>query len=362
MAAAPTIRERIAMIDAIRTRPAGEPLPAPPFNRFLSDMRRGRVFFASETFSRHMTDEGWQIQLGLQKAGYALVGRYFDYDETDCRQVMRDMRPGVALMQDKREWDANLDGCFDKSISFQHSTALADDPAAFKLTIIKDAHSDPAYHRQAAEEIGCHAWISYYHPDIVCHLAPWVRREHVIRTWHSVDSAAVPVYSAVGRKGCLLSGAIDKSIYPLRARLKAAALEGRIPETTVLTHPTYHARGHCTPDYLKTLSKYKVAICTASVFGYALRKIIEAVACGCKVITDIPPDDPLPGGIDEALIRVSPEVPINQLAWIVQREIAAYDPLAQERYARAACEWFDWRRRGTELAGEIEKMRSEFCQ
>lgn len=347
----PTIADRLRMIDAIRSRPAGGPLPLPAY---ASSQREGRVFCAVETFARHMTDEGWQLQSGLERAGYKLAGRYFDFDEVDVRRIVADMRPGVCIVQDKREWDATRDGCFDKSIAFEHSSCLREHPEIFKLTVIKDAHSDPPYHREAADEIGCHAWIAYYHPEIVCHLAPWVRREHVIRTWHSLNPADVPAYSTSGREGCLLSGATNRQLYPFRERLKANCTN--LPGVSYLQHPGYHARGWQTPRFLRQLAKFKVAICTASVFGYALRKIVESVACGCVVITDLPPDEVLPA-IDGALIRVSPEIGLEELGHIIRRAESEYDPMAQEDWSKKAVAWYDWQRRGAELAVDIEVMR-----
>ena len=42
-----------------------------------------------------------------------------------------------------------------------------------------------------------------------------------------------------------------------------------------LSHPGY-GRSKCfTPEFLKILSIYKVAICTVSIYGYAVRKIVE---------------------------------------------------------------------------------------
>jgi hypothetical protein len=348
-------------METVAERIAG--LPSPPIARLAppaynpSPSRTARVMLAVETFARHMTDEGHQLQQGLEAAGYSLWGRYFDNDEADVVRVLCETWPAVAIMQDKREWDAENSACFDKSIGFRNSAALAADPAIFKLTVCKDAHNEPEYHAEASREIGCHAWIVYYHPDIVCHLAPWIRREHVIRAWHSIDKWAAPTPLPVSRREkCLLSGAITQDLYPFRWRINRAA---SMLDIATLRHPGYHARGSHTPHFLATLNRYKVAICTCSKLGYSLRKLIEATAAGCIVITDLPPDDPLPE-IDGNLVRVSPDIEMGELRHLIDSLAAGYDEAKQVEYALRARDFYDWRRRGRELAEAIEKMRIEW--
>jgi hypothetical protein len=360
MDSAPTVSQRIDLLRAANLLPAGGPLPTPRFTP--TDRWTGRVFCGIASFERHTSDEGWQLQIGLQHAGYLLAGKNLPFDETDIDEITLYAKAGTLILQDKREWDPSNDACIDKSEAFECYEYMKDDyDDVFKLTICKDAHARPDYHRQASDEIGCHAWICYYHPDIVCALAPWIRREHVIRTWHSVDSAAVPPYNADDHvAGCLISGAVTRELYPFRTRIRDAHKAGRLKSTAIMHHPGYHARGSHTPLFLKMLSRHKVAICTASIFGYALRKIIEATACGCRVITDLPPDEILPGSIDGNLVRVSPDISIDELDAIVQQEIADYSPHRQQSYSVAAINWFDWRRRGAELAEAIERMRKEY--
>jgi hypothetical protein len=357
----PTIRERIAALPpqfapAHSSRAGMTPLPVPPYHAARD--RYSHIFLAYEPFQRHMTDEGNQLQIGLEHAGYSLWGRRYDNDETDVDWILTITQPQVCIVQDKREWDPASEACLDKSAAFTACEALRDDPACFKLTILKDAHNDPAYHRAAAEEIGCHAWITYYHPEVVAAVAPYVRREHLIRTWHSLEPAAVPAYSPDRRSPlALLSGAATRDLYPFRWRLKQNAK--RLP-VEVLQHPGYHARGSHTPAFLQKLSQHRVAICTCSAFGYSLRKLIEAVACGCVVITDLPPDEVLPGGIDEALVRVHPDVEVDDLTKLIQRCSSEYDSQRQREFARLAIEWYDWRERGRELAEEIERVRGQY--
>src|SRR5258708_11028612 len=103
--------------------------------------------------------------------------------------------------------------------------------------------------------MGVHAWVCYYNPRIVKHLASWVREEHLIRTYHSINSANIPPFSA-NRHGTLLSGAVSQA-YPLRKRLFDGAF--LLPDTIALPHPGYHRGGCHTPSFLIQLSKFKVA-------------------------------------------------------------------------------------------------------
>lgn len=352
---APTVADRIARW--LPPKPAIEP-QAPPTYRPSDPLPTRRILFGCETFERHMTDEGHQLQTGLEAAGYELWGRYFANDETDVADILRRTRPAVAIMQDKREWDAASVACFDKTITFQNIAALAEAEETFRLTIVKDAHSDPPYHAEASREIGCHAWIVYYHPDIVCHLAPWVRRQHVIRTYHTLNRRHLPSWRpAADRRDVLVSGAATKALYPFRSKIIARANLYRID---TLRHPGYHARGQQTAHFLHKLSQYKVSICTASRLAYSLRKLVESTAAGCIVITDLPPDDPLPA-IDGNLVRVHPDIKMPELRDLIDSLLAGYDEERQRHFASAAADYYCHLRRGRELAEGIEQMRLRYA-
>lgn len=346
-----------------RARPAAPPAaealkgPALPWQAYApAASHTDRIFLGLHSFARHMTDEGAQLQNGLQTAGYTMWGRQYPNAATDVVRILRDASPGVAVIQDKREWDPARPGCFDKEAAFQHVAALQADNRIFKVTVCKDAHHDPEYHAAFAADIGCHAWITYYHPDSICRLAPYLRRQHLLRTWHSINPEFVPPFTDQDRRGCLLSGNATPRYYPLRARLvKNAAY---LP-LEVRAHPGYHADGSDTNDYLFALSHYKVAICTASRLGYALRKLIEATACGCRVITDLPAYDVLPE-IDENLVRISPDIKLHDMAQLINRLAAEYDPAQQEHYAKRACRFYDYRQRGFALAQAIDTMRANY--
>lgn len=311
------------------------------------------IFLAVESMKRHTTDEGWQIQDGASEAGYRLCGRRLAVDETSIPKILQETNPGVVILQDKREWDCPPTSFRDLSAKFHNVEELAKHPDIFKLTVLKDAHHNPEYHAQSASEIGCHAWIIYYNPLVVKTLAPYVRTRHCIRVYHTIDRNLIPSFSGNNRKVCLLSGAVS-SAYPLRQRL-VCDLHG-LEKTDYLRHPGYHVRGTDTPSYLKLLSQYKVAICTASMYGFTLRKLIEATACGCAVVTDLPIDEEMPE-IDGNLYRVHPQTSTEEINELVQTLARTYNPEIQEQFAQKAQEYYDFRASGRRLVSDIEGMR-----
>lgn len=341
-----TVADTIA---ALPSSSSGE-LPVPAYTGpAIPGYRTG---LAVESMRRHMTDEGWQLFQGLEHAGYTLRGHGINDNVTDVSR-MGLLTSGTVVVQDKREWEGlTADRSQDPRMRFVNIDSLARRPDLFKVTLLKDAHQKPRYHAQSAEEMGCHAWIVYYHPKIVKHVSGFVRERHLIRTWHTIDRDLVPPFSG-DRKGCLLSGALSVA-YPLRQRLFKHASE--LKDTMILRHPGYHCRGCATPAYLKTLSKYKVAICTSSIYGYALRKIIEATVCGCRVITDLPKDEVLPE-IDGNLIRVSPEATVAEVNQALTKAYDCWSHWTQLTYVEETKKRYDYRVEGTSLAQAIEDMR-----
>lgn len=338
-------------------------LPVPAFNP--NEYYRSKVGLAVESMKRHMTDEGWQIFAGLRSAGYLLAGhKLVTIDNevelrgglTDVRHILKITKPGTVVVQDKREWDVSVKDFRDKEARFTNIDQLRISPHVFKLTILKDSHQRPAYHRQAADEMSCHAWIIYYHPRIVSHLATYVRPQHLIRTYHTVDSELIPPYTDKGRDGCVLSGAIS-TCYPLRTRLVHQRV--LLPKTTYLPHPGYHMRGTQTPEFLRLLGRYKVAICTSSIYGYTLRKIIEATACGCVVISDLPVDEVLPE-IDSNIFRVPAGSSASHIGGVIAHLMANYDAGKQEDLARRARQFYDYRAVCKRLSDDIEALRINY--
>lgn len=331
----------------------GAPLPAP---LYTGTGEGARVGLAVESMRTHMTDEGWQIFAGLEHAGYDLYGHGLPRPETDVRRVLEGARPSVVLVQDEREWDVAARDFRDPRARFRGVEALRGRPGVLTGTVLKDAQQRPGYHRDSAARMGAHFWVVYYHPRVVARLAPYVRPRHLVRAYHTVDAGLVPPYGPAGRDGALLSGALSAA-YPLRQRLVRGL--SQLPRTAWLEHPGYHRAKCHTPEFLRTLSRHKVSVCTSSVYGYALRKIIESVACGCVAVTDLPSDEVLPL-IDGALVRVRPDIEPRHLGNVLERLYAEYDPERQAHYARAAREWYDFRAAGLRLAQDVEALRRSY--
>jgi hypothetical protein len=305
----------------------------------------------------HTSDEGWQIMQGLQSEGYTLYGAHLRDGQTDVGEILElERSPGTVVVQDKKEWRREARTFRDPAATFHGIERLEEVDGLFRLTVLRDAHYSPSFHREAAMEMGCHAWVVPYHPAIVHYLAPYTRPEHLIRTYHSVDPAGVPEFSSIRTANCLVSGAVNNRVYPLRTRIfKLAARMG----VTKLRHPGYHRNGTNTYEYLETLGKYKVAICTSSIYGYALRKIIEATACGCVVITDLPTDEVLPA-IDGNLVRVNSHENTQSLINLVQMLADSYNPDVQYEWAAKALAFYDYREVGRRLVEDIKKLRANY--
>lgn len=348
-------------------RPTVPELKAPLYVHPQNVQGRHRIAFAVASMKDHMTDEGWQIMKGLEYGGYVLVGNGIDVsfagtevddaDLTDIPKIVKLANPYTVVLQDKREWDNDSPNFRDPQAKFYGVEYLNKCDDVFRVTILKDAHQRPLYHSDSASEIGCHAWIIYYHPDLVKHVASYVRPQHLIRTYHSIDSDLVPIYSPEGRDGCLLSGVLNHSAYPLRTRIHEQ--RSLIPNIVWQKHPGYHRNGSNTPAYLKTLSRFKVAICTSSIYGYSVRKIVEATACGCRVITDLPVEDVLPE-IDGNLTRVRSDISIDELRCLINHLISTYDETTQYGYVFCAKRFYDYRILGKKLVSDIERMRVSY--
>lgn len=329
-------------------------LPVPAFNPEEND-NSSRLVLGVESMRHHMTDEGWQLTYGLSEQGYLHCGHRLPEPSTDVLHLVNTYTPGTVVVQDKREWDFDRHNFRDPQSRFRGINRLASMSNIFRVTVLKDAQQRPYWHSAAATEMGCNAWIVYYHPRIVKHVAPYVRTEHLIRTYHTLDPDVVPVYTSSERSGCLFSGAVS-SAYPLRQRI--VQKQGLLPITS-LNHPGYHRKGTDTPNYLLMLSKFKVAICTSSMYGYSLRKIIEATAAGCRVITDLPTDDYLPN-IDDNLIRIHPDIEIKDLRSVIESAIETYNPKVQCEFSNRCVATYNYYTQSSTLHEKITKLRKMY--
>lgn len=348
-----TIQDVINNLAKIKFKQLNKPEYRP--SKFNLENNQTKLGLAVEDMHRHMTDEGWQIFDGLQKSSnYILCGHNLTINETDVKNILHiHNNPKILILQDKREWDTKENDFRNKLSKFENVNILKVRDDIFKLTILKDAQNNPLYHRESANEIDVHAWVIYYHPRIVSYLAGYVRPSNLVRTYHSINKDDCPVYTDTNRDNALLSGAIS-SAYPLRNHLVKNVND--IFKVHYLPHPGYHRDGCATPNFLKLLTKYKVSICTASKYGYALRKIIESTACGCIVISNLPKDEVIPE-IDNNIIRISSNISIKEISELVRYHINNYDSEKQRYLSEKAINRFNHLEITKRLANDIEYMR-----
>lgn len=321
------------------------------------------IGLAVSSMKDHMTDEGWQIFQGLEVNGYTLFGKDIkssngrtDCDDTNIINILARVNPNIVVLQDKREWEVVASDFRDSRARFKHTFKLKEREDIFKLTILKDAQQKPFYHKEAMEEIGCHAVITYYHPSIVTHVAPYVRPEHLVRTYHSLNIKHIPIIKSDKMDRSLISGAVSNA-YPLRKRLIKEV--NKLPNVDVLKHPGYHRSGCNTPKYLNALNQYKVSICTSSMYGYALRKIIESTAVGCVVVTDLPIEDNLPE-IDGNLVRINSNWDTTSISNLIKDLYVKYDLEKQKYYADKCINYYRYEETGKRLVRDIETVRANY--
>lgn len=302
----------------------------------------------------HMTSEGYELQSGLEAAGWTLVGHGYDDGCRDVPRLIERYRPEVVIVSDKRDWDPKSMGSFRKDVGFQRIEELAKHPQITKIAVVKDAGSVVPYHKQLCQEIDADAVLTYYHADSVTRVAPFLRKYPLLRTYHTVDMAlASSIDLAQSRKRALVSGAVSQ-VYPLRQMAFQHA--GTLGLTT-LPHPGYSNKGSKTPEYLKTLARYRVHVACSSAYGFALRKIIESVAMGCTPVTDLPDYDVLPE-IDKALIRVSAGVSLVQLRRAIDSADAGWNLDERLHYAKHAQEFYGHRHMGLRLTEHIDALKA----
>jgi hypothetical protein len=171
--------------------------------------------------------------------------------------------------------------------------------------------------------------------------APYVREDQIVRTYHVLDTDNLPPVEDRNRTA-VVSGAFTHDVYPLRTKCFQWARQGLLgPGVDAVPHPGYAQAGTKSNEYAAMFGKYKVAICTASSYRFALRKIFESTAMGCRVITDLPAYDCLPG-IDANLIRVPPTISADGLRDVIQRAADRWNLYEQRKIAdmcRRLCDW-----------------------
>lgn len=310
-----------------------------------------KIVLGNIDYRTHMTDEGNQFQEGLSSAGWKLCGKGYD-DQVWVPKIIETYNPTHVVVHDKRDWDPSSGICFKQGIAFRNVGDLARHDELFRACVIKDAGSSQEYHHRFAVEVRAHALIVYYHPTSCVSVAPWMQQFPMIRTHHSLDmnTANEIGFPKRRREPALVSGAVSNA-YPLRQMIVKAAPSVGID---VLRHPGYGNKQSHTPRYLRTISEYRVHVCTASRYGFALRKIIESVAMGATPVTDLPEYDVLPE-IDKALVRIPGNATMHDVLVAVGRAKAEWNHDERLHYANIARQHYDWRAVGQRLSEELSR-------
>jgi hypothetical protein len=300
----------------------------------------------------HTTDEGSQLQRGLEAAGFLLVGTGFGDGCRDVVELLRRHRPRAVFVQDVRDWAAESNISFRKDLDFEGIDNLATTSGVRSYTVLKDAWGWEPLQHGLAKKIKPRAIFCYYRLDMVREVAPWTHGYNLRRMYHSVDADFIRGLELWGdRRRALVSGN-NAGCYPIRALAFKNAKQLGI-ET--LKHPGYGNKGADTPNYLRTVAGYKVHIATASKWGAAFRKIIESVALGCTPITDLPRTDKLPE-IDDALFRIPAGLDLASLRNRITEAERQWDRNETQRrvWSAKALQFYDFKAAGKRLAAEME--------
>lgn len=303
----------------------------------------------------HMSDEGYQLQAGLEHAGWLLCGNGYGDNCRDARELLERHRPAAVFVQDARDWLPESRISYRRDVGFANLQAIAAAGVPAFL-IVKDAWGWLEMQHSTAESIGAAGLVTYYHHDVVRRVAPWTAALPLIRTYHSVDASLIRslIRDTHKRQRAIVTGAVG-DFYPLRQRVVQNA---HAIGVDVRKHPGYSNRGSDTPAYLAALTQYRVHVATASKHEVAFRKIIESVACGCTPVTNLAADDVLPE-IDGALLRIPTESTASELADAVREADARWDFDERMHWAEKALAFYDWKASGLRLSALLTEAARE---
>ena len=313
-----------------------------------------RLMLSVRSYSKFMSSEDWQFAEGLRLAGWFTAYA----DEGSVPELLDHYQPDTVLLADPRDFRLDSAGCFDRSAEFRDYDALRDCGATV-LTVLKDAGSVPRLQLEVIERVQPHAFVTWYHEQSIRPLCKWLAPDfQLIRTYHTVDADDVrAIRPEVGerQRGCV-TGA-RRALYPVRelAYENAAALG-----LNVMRHPGYRATGSHTSAYLRYLAGFKVSVATASVFGFALRKIIESVAVGCAVVSTLPVHDmPLPAIDDTPWMRLPNDCGVDTLRSAVDMAECGWTPQEAAVNSSRVIACYDYRYMGQKLTHDIDSFAAQ---
>ena len=142
------------------------------------------------------------------------------------------------------------------------------------------------------------------------------------------------------RIDCLITGSISEDHYPLRCRLRAMVVSGRLPGE-LRAHPGYWQSNLSTnnaqvKNYADHLGNAKISLCCSSKWKYALGKIVESQMAGCLVVCDMPNDKLFQRTLGKYIVEIDNQMNDEQIIDIVQSWLSR--PLELIEFAKAGQE------------------------
>ena len=276
------------------------------------------IQFSVEAFRNYASDTAYLIQAGLEHEGFTPCGRRFPGDR-DCTDMGVDCdraRPGVVFSEEWNTWNPAMPQPPSKDCGFTNFDWLGRQPGIFRAT----KHADPWGHPEKHRE-----WQKRFNPDVILvryeiarclRIAPYLDRKKLMRIHHSVTRQYCPEVSGIARhRICLLSGAVNARIYPMRSRLWREVRELSSWDGVFTIRPHHHwsrTGGSAVPDYMMELARHKVMFVGTARWKVAFKKHYEGTAAGCIVVTNLPTTERIPV-IDENLVRVTDDISAGEL-------------------------------------------------
>lgn len=313
-----------------------------------------------------MDNGRWLFQCGMEQQGYVSVGADMPspgINSTDVAEVVERFQPRIVVFWPRYEWD-NREWVGPEVTDrhrYRNWEVLLKHPEILRVCVLHDAGSARSQQKKWHDAFRPHCYLTWYHDDSVLPFVPHIDRSQLVRTYHIIDGDNVPAVQTRS-KTCLISGAFRPDVYPLRTRAMHAANRGELgPGVETLQHPGYKQTGTRSNDYIHKLAEYRVALCTASAYRFALRKLFEATAAGCRVVTNLPSYDHIPG-IDDNLIRVPPDISVHDLRHVIQNAAASWDLVQQQAFSDAALSYYDWRAECARISTLLNEKAHSLCE
>ena len=318
-----------------------------------------KIQFGVLAFSGYASDTINLLQKGFESRGYELFARGASgkYNNHNVRSVCEKEKPDIVFFQAPNQWRPDLPQSINKHVGFINYKWLAQDKNIVKIT----QYCDPCSHQNVHQEWQLNELVPdmvlcRYDLDNVIGFNPWINKSTLFRAYHSVTREyCLPVVPR--DKVAILAGALQRKIYPMRTRLYHEIVDRGDPWIfTIRRHHKYsRTSGSAVPGFMQALSEHRVSVVCTSDYRWALKKHFEATAAGCIVVTNLPESEKIPI-IEENLVRVRSEIPVDELSYIVQSLARSWDLEKQRDLARRTIDRYDYRREAKRIDLAAKKL------